>query len=120
MSALTGAAVGGPIADAVATFRPRNLSGATSASGIGARALSDLALDALARSFSKTRGSIAGLPPTVIAALSARLPADLDPQVTMPHIHDERYWKRACEEGHGWRDVDISRHGFSWKQVSGV
>jgi hypothetical protein len=35
----------------------------------------------------------------------------------MPLIHEERYWQRACEEGQGWRNVDIAQHGLSWKQV---
>jgi hypothetical protein len=41
----------------------------------------------------------------------------LEPRVTMALIHDERYWKRACEEGRGWLGVDVRSHGGSWKQA---
>ena len=103
----------------LALYRQHQL-GSTAASSVvnksGVRALTDIALDALALSFSRNP-SIEGLPPDIVAALSARLPADLDPRVTMPHIHDELYWRRACEEGRGWFDVDISLHGHLWKQV---
>ncbi len=106
--------------DGVTLYRQHQL-GSTASSvttkTFGVRALTDLALDALALSFSRNP-SIEGLPPDIVAALSARLPADLDPRVTMPHIHDELYWRRACEEGRGWFDVDISLHGHLWKQVS--
>lgn len=115
MSALTSAAAGGPVETAASRYRTRTLQAKDGVPG-SVRALSDLSLDAVAASFAK-RPVIAGMPPHVLAALSSRLPADLDPRVTMPHIHDEAYWRRACEEGHGWVNVDISRHGASWKQV---
>lgn len=54
--------------------------------------------------------------PRLWTLLAARLPAILDPLVSMPHVHDQRYWRRSCEEGHGW-SVDLAAHGGSWKQV---
>lgn len=75
-----------------------------------------LALDAVAAHFPK-RPTLAGVPPRLQAALSARLSASLDPAITMPVIVDERYWQRACEEGRGWHAVDIKQHGGSWRQA---
>jgi hypothetical protein len=115
--ALNAAAFGsGPVELTASRYRARTLPSKEDRAPHSVRALWDLSLDAVAASFA-ARPVTAGMPPHVLAALSSRLAADLDPRVTMPHIHDEAYWRRACEEGHGWANVDISRHGASWKQV---
>jgi len=82
----------------------------------GVPTLLTLALDAVARNF-VSNPSLAGIPPALLVSLSSRLPANLDPCLTMPLIADEHYWRRACEEGRGWVAVDIRHHGGSWRQA---
>ena len=100
-------------------YRPRTLPGAPApapSAGASVPTLQSLALDAVAANFAR-QPSVAGVPPRLLAALSARLPAGLDPCLTMPVVADERYWQRACEEGRGWRAVDIQQHGGTWRQA---
>ena len=104
----------------LAGFRPKTLPGGGGASE-GAPAptvapLRVLALDAVAAHFA-SKPSLAGIPPALLASLSLRLPATLEPRLTMPLVADERYWQRACEEGRGWLAVDIQQHGGSWRQA---
>jgi len=78
--------------------------------------LLSLCLEALAGDFAFHPRSV-DLPPPLLESLVTRLSSNLEPRVTMPFIHDERYWRRACEEGRGWKSVDIRQHGGSWKQA---
>jgi hypothetical protein len=42
------------------------------------------------------RPNLEGIPSKFLPQVTARLPLDLDINVSGPHIHDENYWKRAC------------------------
>ena len=75
-----------------------------------------LCVEAVAQNFG-TRPTLKGLGPGLEEAVLARLPSTLEPRLTMALVHDERYWKRACEEGRGWLGVDVRSHGGSWKQA---
>ena len=46
---------------------------------------------------------IEDVPSNLLPAVTAKLPLDLDLELTAPHVHDENYWKRAClaREGSG-------------------
>lgn len=47
----------------------------------------------------------------------ARLPLDLDVCVTAPYVTDENYWKRCCLSKTQWKNIQISSHGLTWKQL---
>ena len=97
-------------------YRTRALFTVEASAATAVPPLLTLALDAVARSF-PSRPTLAGVPPALAAALSSRLSPSLEPSLTMPVVSDERYWQRACEEGRGWRAVDIRQHGGSWRQA---
>lgn len=102
-------------AASVSNYRSRALLPHRSEDGSAIRSLVDISLSALALSFSRSRGGVKGLPPYLVAALSLRLPPDLQPVFTMTAIHDPVYWQRACE-ARGWM-VDLARHGGRWQQA---
>lgn len=47
----------------------------------------------------------------------ARLPLDLDVCVSAPNVSDENYWKRCCMSKPEWKNLEISDHGLTWKQL---
>jgi Ran GTPase-activating protein (RanGAP) involved in mRNA processing and transport len=49
--------------------------------------------------------------------LVAQLPTDIDEKISAQNIHSEDYWRKCCEEGKGWKNCDLSQHGFTWKQL---
>ena len=57
------------------------------------------------------------VPSHLLPAVTARLPLDLDLELTAPHVHDENYWKRACLAREGWGSSQIAEHGLTWKQL---
>jgi hypothetical protein len=79
--------------------------------------LTSIALDALVRGFEKNP-SLRGMPASFAAAVARRLPTDIDVRLTAPSVHDENYWKRACES-RGWANgkIELAEHGFRWKQA---
>jgi hypothetical protein len=91
--------------------------GAGAATRFAVPPLTAIALDALVRGF-EARPSLHGMPASFAAAVALRLPANLDVRLTAPAVHDDNYWRRACEAaGWGGGRVDLARHGGRWKQA---
>jgi hypothetical protein len=113
-----------PTSDAIASQLPvssrpasRAFTPLSSTARYAVQPLTSIALDALVRGFEKNP-SLRGMPASFAAAVARRLPTDLDVRLTAPSVHDENYWKRACE-ARGWTNgkIELSEHGFRWKQA---
>eukprot|EP00941_MAST-03F_sp_MAST-3F-sp1_P003636 g3636.t1 len=72
-------------------------------------------IDSLSSNFTKF-AALEKVPKKFREQIVDALPVDLDEAVTSKNIHDEKYWKRCCVEGKGWKNCDLSKHGFTWKQ----
>lgn len=59
---------------------------------------------------------IQNVPRKFFPDIMSRLPVDLDVRTTAPNVSDENYWKRCCMSK-PWKNLEISQHGLSWKQL---
>ncbi|RLN63763.1 hypothetical protein BBP00_00003888 [Phytophthora kernoviae] len=57
------------------------------------------------------------VPRQFLPEVMARLPLDLDVCVTAPCVTDENYWKRCCLSKTQWKNIQITDHGLTWKQL---
>lgn len=57
------------------------------------------------------------VPRKFIPEIMDRLPLDLDVTISAPHVTDENYWKRCCMSQPAWKNMQISDHGLTWKQL---
>ncbi|KAG7396113.1 T-complex-associated testis-expressed protein 1 [Phytophthora boehmeriae] len=57
------------------------------------------------------------VPRQFLPEVMARLPLNLDVCVTAPCVTDENYWKRCCLSKTQWKNIQITDHGLTWKQL---
>ncbi|CEG46810.1 FOG: Leucine rich repeat [Plasmopara halstedii] len=57
------------------------------------------------------------VPREFLPEVMARLPLDLDVCLTAPNVTDENYWKRCCLSKKQWKNIQITHHGLTWKQL---
>ncbi|RLN76871.1 hypothetical protein BBJ28_00001624 [Nothophytophthora sp. Chile5] len=57
------------------------------------------------------------VPRQFLPEVMARLPLDLDVVVTAPYVADENYWKRCCLSKTQWKNIKITDHCLTWKQL---
>jgi hypothetical protein len=60
---------------------------------------------------------IQNLPRRFLPDIMARLPLDMDICLSAPNVSDENYWKRCCMNKASWKNLKISDHGLTWKQL---
>lgn len=76
-----------------------------------------LALDVVAANFEQLQPNLDDIPSKFVAAITSKLPLDLDITVTSPLVNDENYWKQVVTEHKKWDNPQIADHGLSWKQL---
>ncbi|TMW63000.1 hypothetical protein Poli38472_005618 [Pythium oligandrum] len=60
---------------------------------------------------------IHNVPRKFLPEVMSRLPLDMDVCISAPNITDENYWKRCCMSKSAWKNLQISEHGLTWKQL---